>query len=468
MKKFFYKSGLLAFAAVALLTSCDPEIEAPVGTSGEADLSKYIAVGNSLTAGYMDGGLYRDGQLNSYPNILADQFRQAGGGEFVQPLFTESQRNGSGYLTLTGFTSTGLPITSNVTTDLAIRGSNPTLYTKYTDPVNNLGVPDIRVADVKNQDYSKSTSAGFNPYFERITTDPNQSYLQRIQASTTHTFFTNWLGNNDVLLYATRGGNAGTITDVPTFTTNYTEVINALTANGSKGLVATIPDVSAVPFFTTVGSNIKTALTLAGVPGMVALTEAGPTRIAFSTANIRDAAGNGKILFTLTGAPYASLIGRPGGKAWRDIAKQVSPNNANLVLAGLIIGFQLDTTQLFGLMNGNPWPSAFLLDETEQAKVKEATLAFNDIIKAQAAAKNLAVFDAYTYFNSIQGGFSLDQVNYSPAFISGNLFSLDGVHPSPRGYAVVANEMIKAINAKYGATIPTTNINKYRTVLFPN
>src|SRR6478735_8910552 len=94
MKKYFYKSGLLAFLAVAFFSSCQPEIDAPQTSKGDLDLTKYIAVGNSLTSGYSDGGLYREGQLNSYPNILAGQFLQVGGGEFVQPLFSEAQKNG--------------------------------------------------------------------------------------------------------------------------------------------------------------------------------------------------------------------------------------------------------------------------------------------------------------------------------------------------------------------------------------
>ena len=60
-----------------------------------------------------------------------------------------------------------------------------------------------------------------------------------------------------------------------------------------------------------------------------------------------------------------------------------------------------------------------------------------------------------------------DAVTNSTAFATGNLFSLDGVHPTPRGYALVANEWIRVINAAYGATIPTVAINNYRGVLFP-
>src|SRR5690606_22536074 len=51
-----------------------------------ADFTTYVALGNSLTAGYADGTLSRSGQSHSYPAILAEQFRMAGGGDFKQPL----------------------------------------------------------------------------------------------------------------------------------------------------------------------------------------------------------------------------------------------------------------------------------------------------------------------------------------------------------------------------------------------
>ena len=135
MKSNIYKSGLAAVLAGLSLTACDPEIDAPKATNGEANFSKYIAVGNSLTAGFMDNGLYLEGQLNSYPAILAQQFKLAGGGEFVQPLFSENEKNGSGFIMLTGFTPSGLPITTNVTANTAVMPN--VRLTKYTGSVNN-------------------------------------------------------------------------------------------------------------------------------------------------------------------------------------------------------------------------------------------------------------------------------------------------------------------------------------------
>ena len=54
-------------------------------TSGSADFSNYIAIGNSITAGLMDGALYNGGQSRSYPNLMANQMLPAGGGSFNQP-----------------------------------------------------------------------------------------------------------------------------------------------------------------------------------------------------------------------------------------------------------------------------------------------------------------------------------------------------------------------------------------------
>lgn len=467
MKNILQKLGLLTLLSGGLfLTSCDPEIEAPAINKGNLDLTKYIAVGNSLTAGFSDNGLYREGQLSSYPNILANQFIQVGGGDFVQPLFGEAQRNGSGYLRLAALSANGIPVLAGVTTELALRNSNPTapLYTKFTDPVNNLGVPGIRVSDIKIAGYGSTQG---NPFFERITPDnaATQTYLQRVAASSP-TFFSNWLGNNDVLGYATAGAFANTLTDENTFSANYSELINALTANGAEGIVATIPDVTGIPFFTTVGPTLKGLLQAGSVPGMVALTGKGNSRIPFATTSIKSPAG-GTLLFTLTAAPYVPLLGQPTGKYWRDLSKQAFPGDP-LGLVKVLVGLQIDTTKAFGVSIGNPWPSALLLDDAEQAEVKSATILFNNIIKNQAQTKNLAVFDAFDFFNKIQGnGLMLNGIVHSPAFITGNIFSLDGVHPTPRGYAIIANEMIKATNAKYNASIPTADITQYRAVLFP-
>jgi len=475
MKLFIMRTapvlGLLGLG----LAGCQPDIEAPSVSAGSANFSSYISVGNSLTAGYADGGLYREGQLSSYPSILAGQFAQVGGGAFVQPLFAEAQSNGSGYLKLTGFTPAGSPTTAAVTTNLAVRGGTAAapLYTKFTDPVNNLGVPGIRMSDILTPGYG--STAG-NPYFERLTPDatPFQTYLQRVQATVAAlkpTFFTEWLGNNDVLGYATAGGASSTLTPTATFTTNTNQVLDALVADGAKGVVATIPDVTGIPFFTTVGPSLKATLLAANVPGLVIMTGSAPggpgtpNRKQIATADIRDAAG-GRQLFTLTSAAFLGLLNQPTDLPWRYIYSLSGQPAAGYPL--FLSAYGIDPTKPFGADPANPIPSAFVLDDVEQGLTVSATNAFNAALISAANARGLAVFDANVFFRSVStNGIQTNGVNNTAGYLSGNLFGLDGVHPTPRGYAVIANEMLKVINAKYGSSFTGVNPNNYRGVIFP-
>ncbi|RYY14315.1 MAG: hypothetical protein EOO36_14470 [Cytophagaceae bacterium] len=462
------------------LTGCQADIDAPGASTGTANFSRYIAVGNSLTAGYGDNGLYLDGQVNSYPSMLAQQFAAAGGGSFTQPLFTTAQSNGSGYLRLAGFTATGAPITAAVATNLAVRTTTPqTLYTKYTDAINNLGVPGIKLADIQTPGYG---SVQGNPFFERITPDntPTQTYFQRIKAeAATATFFSCWLGNNDVLGYATAGGAvaSSSITRTDTFNLKAVRIINALTSTGAKGVVSNIPDVTGIPFFTTVGPSARASFAAANVPtaapfvyttGVLA-PGAANTRVTTATLGDIRAAGVGTLLLTLTSSPYIGLYGQPTGRYWRDFYRQATGSApTGPVFGGFLTALGVDTTRAFGQSTLNPFPSTLVLDATEQAAVAAATTAFNSSLQAAATAKGLAYFDANSFFRGIASGTSVyNSVNNSASFITGNLFSLDGVHPTPRGYALVANGIIRAINTTYGSTIQPVNPTNYRGVLFP-
>lgn len=92
MKKIIYI--IASITVLSMVSSCKNDFETDVKdivvTQGEADFSKYVALGNSLTSGYRDGALYIDGQNESYPNIIANQMKLAGGGSFLQPLMNDN------------------------------------------------------------------------------------------------------------------------------------------------------------------------------------------------------------------------------------------------------------------------------------------------------------------------------------------------------------------------------------------
>jgi hypothetical protein len=117
----------------------------------------------------------------------------------------------------------------------------------------------------------------------------------------------------------------------------------------------------------------------------------------------------------------------------------------------------------------NPIPDAAVLDATEVAQVIFYTNQFNNKLRSAANIKGLAIVESDVAFNQIIQNNSIDGVSVNTAFISGGLFSLDGIHLTPKGYAIVANQFIKAINAKYEAKIPLIDINarNIRGVLFP-
>lgn len=458
MKNF--KQYIYILAAISLTVACKPTIEVPAtsaGSAGSLDLTRYISVGNSLTAGYADGGLYLNGQLNSYPSIIAKQMQSVNGNlTFAQPLFTDAQASGSGYQKLDGFNADGTPKISAVVQTAFTRtatvpgfGTLPML-TKYTGTgLDNYGVPGIKLNDIDNALYGN-----VNPYMERMFTASSPTittpYLDLI-TSRSFTFFTNWLGNNDALAYATSGGSGSStdvLTDKAMFNTKYATLLTRLTASGAKGACATIPDVTTIPYFTTVTPGLllagaQAAAQKAGVSPLptaiyiTASTNAGATIYGPRAATAAD-------LVTLT-FPTA-LLGKP--------TTDVNGNVTN--------------PYPYGLHPNNPIDSKYILDPNEAALVKDYVTSYNNSIKTLAAAKGLALFDAFTFLTNVKAnGLLVNGISLNSGYISGGIFSLDGVHLTPRGYAIVANEFIKAINATYGSSIPQANVSAYNGVIFP-
>ena len=444
MNKFKYiyilGLGLLSMAA------CRPEFKKPAATHSNANFTRYISLGNSLTAGYSDGGLYLEGQQNSYPGIIAKQMALVGGGTFTQPLFTDAQSNGSGYLTLTGFTASGSPIIVPVTTNLAVTGQtaipgfgNVTTYAKYTGTdLNNYGVPGIKLLHITVALYGN-----LNGFYERLLNGPEgthtTSYLDFV-TSKPFTFFSDWLGNNDALAYATSGGAGDVLTDKATFNALYSASLDKLTATGAKGICATIPDVTAIPYFNTVTTGLILASVQQANPAVQAIfinakTSTDPASTAYAS---RPATSGDLITLTFP----TSKMGTPVSTA-----------------AGMLP---------YGLTPLTPIENQYVLDANEVTIVKDYVSSYNTTITTLAKAKGLAVADMFTFLNNIKAnGLIVDGVALNASFIKGGIFSLDGVHLTPRGYALVANQFINAINAKYGSNIPLANVGAYRGVKFP-
>lgn len=489
------KKNIKLLALLALgLAACQPEFDKAVDesgfyTSGDADLTNYVALGNSLTAGFADGALYVQGQENSYPNIMTQQFSHAGGGEFTQPLMND---NFGGLLAggtkiadtrrILEFDAEGNPSPVNLdeepTTDItnAVEG-----------PVNNMGVPGAKIYHLVAEGYGDISGVGTtaNPYFVRFASSAGTSVIADAVAQSP-TFFTLWIGNNDILSYATSGGvgvdqtgninpatyGSNDITDPNVFASIYSDLLSALTENGAGGAVANIPDITSIPYFTTVPyapvpmdaataaqvnsgyEDYNNAMLLYAGAGLITQEEAQKRQISFQ---------EGQNPVVIVDEDLTALPNPQGGELPK--IRQTTQEDLIVLLASSFIGTTVggDDSQVNGV--SVPLEDRWVLTPEEQLLVTNAQTSYNATIEALASQYELAFIDAKSMLaQAAETGIPYDGGMLTSTYATGGAFSLDGVHPTAKGYALVANAFIAAINETYSATIPEVNPGTYPDV----
>ena len=496
------------FLVVATFVACNNDDEVIVYdssdglplTAGTANFSKFVALGNSLTSGYADGALFIDGQKASYANIMAQQFKLVGGGDFKIPFMADNiggfKINGTQFAGPRMYFNGSAPVPAVGTPSTEIL--NPAVVT--AGPYNNCGIPGAKSFHLLSPSYGSAAgiAAGTaNPYYVRFAPNATTSVLG-YAISQTPTFFSLWIGNNDVLGYATSGGD-GTNPITPSagvagvgFDATYDALVNGLTAAGAKGVIANLPYVNTVPFFTAVPTNpvplnatqvgqlnplfgaMNSMLAAAGQPARFQTLAASATNPLLIADEML--AFDATALFTAAfqGAPFnypaatAGFLGNLYGKA-RHASNATASKDYILLNARSVIG----ATQPGYPASSNtigvtfPMQDNTTLTASETALVKTATDAYNAKIKAVATAKGLAFVDANALMTKVaNGGITANGFTVTNVYVTGGGFSTDGVHPSPRGYALIANKFIEAINATYGSNLKGVSLENYR-ILFP-
>jgi len=440
------KSSFILLAAIAAtITSCKTSLHPEDVSSGNADFSRYVAIGNSLTAGYSDGALSRSGQLNSYPLMLSQQFLLAGGGEFRVPYMDAGGGNdgSDNPRRVLGYTIPCNSTTPSLSPTYDPSGSTALNNVSAQGPYNLIGVPGARAIDANFALYGL-----FNPFLSRFCLNPGTSTMLSEALRVNPTFFTMWLGSNDALLYATGGAVppsglfSPALSDTAQVRASLQVLVDSLTKNGAKGAMANVPDVTSVPYFTTIPWNSVVlsqgkADTLNGLYASLGLS------------NITWTAGANGLMIADSSAP-----GYMRHATSADLILIVTP------------GDSLRCGQ-WGVHPAKPLSDRYVLDQTEAAQIQLYIAQYNAAIAGIAANKGLALVDMNRFMKTFKSGLMYNGVTMNAMFVSGGGFSLDGVHPSPRGYALIANEFIKAINAKYGSTIPEVDALKYNGVVFP-
>lgn len=312
----------------------------------DAGIGKLAVVGDSLSAGFQNGTLIGCQQVNGYANLIA---KQAGvEQQFVLPLITLP----------------GLPPLPNVagipgredpgaqTFDLAVPGQTAnqalTMIPDFSDGVFQKNVPPP--AGVQ-------AMADFILGFPGVFTNTALSQVGWVQALKPNTLIV-WLGSNDAI--GVFEGLQPQITNPVDFARNFEQVMQSVTAQGRRVIVANVPDATLTP----------------------ALQGASPLQ--------------------------------------------------KLQLRALII-------------------------------------AYNAAIALIAPKYGAPVVDIYTYVNLLAAHGVTVLGQHLTTQANGGLFSLDGLHPTNTGYALIANQFIQTMHQRLGTNIPVVNIGEVAAAdpLFP-
>ena len=477
MKNYKYIGLLLLSIGVA---SCDVNNELDIieaeaipevvlNTNG-LDFSTYISVGASFTAGYTDGAMFIAAQENSFPNILAGKF----GTEFIQPLMDDNI-GGLVY----GGTAVQPPRFYFNGAGPARLPATPTteLTTVLSGPFHNFGAPGAKSFHLGVPGYG-----ALNPYFGRMASSPSASVLGDALA-TNPTFFTlSEIGGNDVLGYALSGGSGvdqtgnfdpssyggSDITDPNVFASVFSGMVTALTANGAKGVVANVPYITDLANFTTVPHNPvpldgATAGALSGAYApynggiqqafayLVAVTpmtqEMASAEIAKRTISF--SAGKNAVVIVDEDLTDLSAFGIPS-------YRHATADDLLLLASSTVIGTTVGGNPQ--LINGLTVPLAdnWVLTPQEQASIMTATDAYNTTIAAVASSNpNIALVDFKGVLTEASSGIQFDNYTMTTNLVTGGLVSLDGVHLTARGYALMANKILAAMDVEFGSNFST-------------
>lgn len=438
--KNFLKAFAFTASLILFLPACEDYNEltapGPVDT-GSADFSRFVTIGNSLTMAEQSGSVFESSQMYSFGNIIANIV----GTTYKQAIFSEPGTPGRLEIASIDFETQTPEIVENPN-----QGS-PTNLT-YPAPYNNLGVKGAFLTDVLNaKDANTCYTAQFNspnPLFDAVLRGSGTQL--ELALAQQPTFVTLWIGNNDILAFAARGG-LFPVTDPQQFATMYGSILDSIDQTGADVVVGNIPDVKNIPYFKTIGPKIGVALqdimaVNPNVVGLVYQTSAPGIGIAIPSDLL-----TGNALVILSASFATAFIGDTTG--------------AYYTTTGIPVPQDVIIAYPFGLTSQNPWPNNLILDPDEIAIVDAVVPAYNAIIQGEAQARGYGIVDFYTLMNNIgaPGGIFENGIRFTSDFLLGNTYSLDGIHPTSQGYGLIANEFIRVINQKYGASIPLVDVS---------
>ncbi|HEU4700362.1 MAG TPA: SGNH/GDSL hydrolase family protein [Gemmatimonadales bacterium] len=432
----------VALAALPLLAGCrtDDALGGPDLSATHGLFQRYVAMGNSITAGFQSGGINDSTQAQSYAVLVA---QQAG---VSQSFFVP-------YLNRPGCPA---PIQVNSVNPPVLVGGSTTPGCALRRPIGSMPfVSNVAVPNATSFSPLSNTDPASNTNILTQMILGGRTQVQAMQAAKP-TFVSAWIGNNDVLgalTSRTNPGNPALVTPLPVFQANYKALVDSIAATGAKAILIGVADVASIPYATpgAVYWCLKTGL----CPGVPA----------------------GGFPPTLT------------------VANNCSPASTPFAGQGeaTLIPWVIALPKFAAAAQGVPQTIDCAVDEevvlpAETQNLQAAVTGYNAFIKAQAAEHDWAYLDVNPVLVAAKAeipaagqqpkvatfpclpGLTPAQVaagtpcgpsgglNKTPNVLFGTYFSLDGAHPSALAHRVIADSVIATINAKYATTIPLAGL----------
>ena len=393
-----------------LIYGCAKYDDAPTRPTydGSFPINSMVTIGNSLTAGFQSGALFLDGQNGSFGDLIAEQLNLGPLTHVNVDYPGISSTPGYGRMELV-FGAGGADLVTTVYDTVTFDPTPLLSNLTYPAPYSNLGVPGALLQECLTA-VDAATSLAGNSFFEFIMRGLGTQLQQAITLDPDLATF--WLGNNDILGYALSGGMSPMGPFGADFATFYGLALDSLASHIDYVAVANIPDILSIPYATYLGTSYA---------GMQLYGEV-----------------QGEVIALRAGEDYVLLT-----------AKEE-----------LAMGL--------GFSPLAPLTDLVVLDATEAELVTTTTSEYNAIIAATVAALNegrayeIVLVDLNSYFGDLAyDGYMVAGTLLTPEFISGGLFSLDGVHPGYIGYALIANQFIAAMNSGWSLAIEQVDVADY-------
>ncbi len=371
------------------------------GGSAAPNFATTVVIGDSLSAGFQNGSLLDLQQPNGWASLVATQAKA----NLTLPLIGPP-----GAPAVLELISLGPPPVIGQASGTTKGRDNP-----ETQPTN-LAVPGHKLADLMNATPTLTPSNDEDIITDLVLGFPvgntKSQMNEAIQLNPTVLFV--WIGNDDALAGDTAGDPAA-MTPVATFTQQFQLLMSTLhSQTKAKVIVANIPDVTSVPYL---------------APASLIIAQAAAE----------------------TGLPQAQ------------IAQALGIQNGDLINATGAAEVQSDIVAIQHGQLPVPLTGSGFLDPTEIAAVQATVNQYNTVIAEQVATAGGVLVDIHALVQTLaQNGMTINGYHATTAYLGG-LFSLDGVHPTNTGYALIANQFIDSINTSLKTKISDVDVSTIAT-----